>query len=70
MREAALVLEQEQRLGGQGGIHRVPVNGVGKVDIEVGDDGAAANLHVRRRSEVSLLDVLEVLDERLLRATA
>jgi hypothetical protein len=70
MGEAALVLKKEQRPCRQGCIHRVPVNGVGKVDIEVGDDRPTANLHVRRRSEVSLLHVLEMLDERLLRTTA
>jgi hypothetical protein len=66
VREAALVLEKKQRLGRQCSIYGIPVNTVSKVNVEVGHDRTATHLHVGGRGEISLLNVLQVFDQRLL----
>ena len=38
MRKTVVVLKQEERMSTQGTIHRIPVDRVGKIDIEVRND--------------------------------
>jgi hypothetical protein len=46
MREATIVLEEKERVRAERGVQRVPVDGVGKIDVEVGDDRLAVLGHV------------------------
>jgi hypothetical protein len=46
MAEAAVVLKKKERVRAERGIQRIPVDGVGKIDVEVGDDWLAVVRHV------------------------
>ncbi len=67
MAKAAVVLENKQRMSAQSRIRRIPVHRIGLIDVEVCDDGLPVYFHVSRRSEVSFLDVLQLIGQRLLR---
>jgi len=67
--EAVIVLEEKNGLAGEGFRDGVPGHCVREVDIEICDDRLALPLHVRRRWKVSLLDILQLLDQGLLRRT-
>lgn len=70
VRESAVVLKQENRFVGQCRLHGVPINGVRIIDAEIRDDWLPLQSQIRRRREISLLEVLQVADECLLRCTA
>jgi len=67
MAESSIVLKQKKRMSTQGGVHRVPVNRIGKIDVEIRDDRLSLNRHVCRRRKVSAFDVLQLIDQSLLR---
>jgi len=69
MREAVVVLEQKGRLRRQGIAYVVPVDRVGKINIEVCDHRPSRQGHVSPRREIRLLHVLQLADESLLRRT-
>jgi len=68
--KSAAVLKKKERMCAQRAIHRVPVDGVVTVDIKIGDDGDSIFRHVGRRCEVGLLDVLQFIDQGLLRGAS
>ncbi len=68
--EPTIVLKKKQRLRGERGAHSGPVDGVHEINIEVCDYRAPLLLHVRRRDEVLLLDILQFTDQCLLRRTS
>lgn len=70
MSEAAVVLKPEQRLSRDSCRDLIPVDGVGKVHIEVGHDRTALRPHICGRRKVGLLDVLQLLDQSRLRRAA
>lgn len=65
--EAVVVLKDELGLCRESRARCVPVDRVGKIDVEVGDDGTSIPLHVRGRWKVGLLDVLQIGHQCLLR---
>lgn len=68
--KSAIVLEKKNRLRRECGVHRVPIDGVGKIDVEVCHHRLALLRHVSGRGKVSLFDILQLADKRLLwRAT-
>lgn len=67
MSEPVVILKQESWLDGQGRVGRVPVDGIGKIDIKVGDNRLSLQCHVRRGRKVGLLNVLELIDQGILR---
>lgn len=67
VREAVIILKQKNRLGAQAGGHRAPIDGIRKIDVKVGDDRLAALLHIGRRRKISLLEILQLGNQRLLR---
>lgn len=48
MRESIIVLKQKQRRRGQSAVHRIPIDGVREIDIEIGDHWFALHSHVSR----------------------
>lgn len=66
MAEAVVVLKHKCRLRAQLIYSRVPVDLVGKIDVEVGDDRLPLVRQIRWRGEIGLLDILQVAHERLL----
>lgn len=70
MSKAAVVLKQKHRFVGERRIHRIPIDRIRQVDVEVCDDRFALQRHVRRGWEISLLHVLQIADQRLLRRAA
>ncbi len=67
--EPAVVLEQEQRTGAKRGIHCVPVDGVGKVDVEICDDRLPLPSHVCWRRKIGSFGVLHYVDQSRLGRT-
>lgn len=67
MVEAVIVLKHEQRMRAHRGIRRIPVDAESQVDIKIGHHRLAIQGHVRRRREIRFLDVLQLIDQRLLR---
>jgi len=65
--ESVVILKQESRLCAERGGDGIPVDGIGKVDIEISDHWLAFDSHVSGRREIGLFDVLQLLDQRLLR---
>ena len=57
-------------MGTQLGSRRLPVNGIGKIHIEICNNRLALYSHVSGRGEVVALDVLEFVDQGLLRIAA
>jgi hypothetical protein len=70
MRKTATVLKNEGWMGTGGRVHRIPVNSVVQVDIEIRDHRPSIDSHVCGRWHKGLLHVLHLFDERLLRRTA
>ena len=70
MGEAAAVLEDKNRLARHGVFGRLPINRIGTVHIEIADDRPSILPHVRWRIEVIALDILELLNQSLLRRTS
>lgn len=70
MSEAAIVLENKYGLGGQGGAGSRPIYAIGEVNVEVGDYRPAFLFQICGRGKISLLDVLQLVDQRLLRRAA
>ena len=52
--------------GARGG----PIDGVGEIDVEIGNDGLSLLSQVCRGRKVGLLDILQLTDQRLLRRAA
>lgn len=70
-REAVIVLEDQRRLRAHLRQGCVPADGgIRKVDIELSDHRLAIELHVSGRREVGLLDILQIVHQRLLRRTS
>jgi hypothetical protein len=63
----SVVLEQKKRVRAQCRIHGVPVDRIGKIDIEIRDHRLPLNRHVRWRGEVCAFDVLHLTNQGLLR---
>ena len=70
MPESIVVLKEKDRLRGKSGGDSVPINGVGKVNVEIRDHRLSLVRQVRRRREVGLLDILQLADQSLLRRTS
>jgi hypothetical protein len=68
--ESVVVLKEEDGLGGQRSARRGPVHGIRGINVKVRDDRTPLQLHVGRRREVGLLDVLQIIDQCLLRRAA
>lgn len=69
MTESVVVLKDKNWLAGEGSRDGIPVHGVREVDIEICDDWLALPRHVSGRREIGLLDVLQLLNQSLLRRT-
>ncbi len=69
MREAVIVLKQKSRLRREGSAHIIPVDRVGKINIEISDNRSSSQGHVSRRRKVGLFHILQLVDKRLLRRT-
>ena len=67
--ESAIVLKEESRLARQRSAHIVPVDRIGKIDVEVRDHWLAVLGHVSLGGEIRLLHVLQLANESLLRRT-
>jgi hypothetical protein len=68
--EAAVILEDVGWVCAQRGIGCSPVNRrVGKANVEISYHRLAVDGHISRRGEVGFFDVLQVVDQRLLRRT-
>lgn len=65
--EAAVVLKKKSRLRGERGAGRGPIHCVVQVNVEVGDNRLALQSHISRGRKISLLDILQIADQRLLR---
>lgn len=70
MREPAAILEKKQRMRTQRAVHRGPVDGVVVVDIKIRNHRNPIFRHVRRRCEISLLHILQFVDQGLLRGAS
>ena len=70
VRETTTVLKNEGWMSTGGCVDRVPVDGVMQVDIKVGDHRAPIDSHICGRRNKSLLHVLDLFNQRLLRRTA
>jgi hypothetical protein len=70
MGETAAVLENEIGIGAGRCFHRVPVDGVMKINVKTCDHRPAINSHIRRRRGERLFDILHLFDERLLRSAS
>lgn len=68
--ESTVVLEDKNWLCRESGDHRIPVDRVRQVDIEIRDDWPPLHGHVSLGREISLLDVLQLADESLLRSAS
>jgi hypothetical protein len=64
--ESPVVLKKKGRFSGKGRFDAVPIDRVGKIDVEIRDHRLALQGHIRRRGKVGLLDVLHLADESLL----
>jgi hypothetical protein len=69
MAEAAIVLEDKRRLRTHVASCGVPINRVRIIDSEICDHRLPIDLHVSRGREVSVLNVLQIAHQRLLRRT-
>ena len=69
MAEAAVVLKDKSRLCIHAGSGGIPINRVRIIDREIRDHRLPAYLHVSRGREVSVLDILQVAFQRMLRRT-
>ena len=67
MGESIVVLKKKMRLRGQRRVHCVPVDRIGKINVEVRNHRTSLHGHVCGRGEISLLDILQLADQRLLR---
>lgn len=70
MAESIVILKEKDRLRGKSGGDSVPINGIGKVNVEIRDHWLSLVRQVRRRREVGLLDILQLADQSLLRRTS
>jgi len=69
MRESVVVLEQKSRLHSKRSRHLVPVDRIGKIDVEIRDDWPSFSRHVSRGRKVRSLNVLQLAEKSLLRRT-
>jgi hypothetical protein len=69
MVEAAVVLKDKSRLRTDAASCSVPINRVRIIDSKICHHRLTVYLHVSRRREVSVLDVLQIAFQRLLRRT-
>ena len=69
MTETVVVLEEKDGLAGEGSRDGIPVHGVREVDVEIRNDRFALPSHVSVRRKIGLLDVLQLLNQSLLRRT-
>jgi hypothetical protein len=69
MVEAAVVLKDEIRLSTHAGSGGVPINRVRLIDSEICDHRLPIYLHVSRGRQVSVLNILQIAYQRLLRRT-
>jgi hypothetical protein len=67
MAETVVILEHEIRVNAESGIHRRPIDRVGKIDVEIGHKRLPLPHHVGGGREISLLQVLQLCDQCLLR---
>ena len=70
MAEPIVILKKKDRLRRKSAGDSVPINGIGKVNVEIRDHRFSLMRQVRRRREVGLLDILQLADQSLLRRTA
>jgi len=70
MAEPVIILKQKRGFGAQRSVHRIPINRVHLIDIEVCHDRLPTLGHICRRGKVFLLNVLKLTDQRLLRRAA
>src|SRR6202162_4916122 len=68
VRESVRVLEYERGVRRQRILHLTPIDLIEKIDVEVCDHGPTLNPQIRRRREIGLFDILQLVDESLLRA--
>lgn len=68
--ESVVVLKEKKRMRAERGIHRVPVDRIRKIDVEVRDHGLSLAGHVRGRGKIRVLNVLQLIDQYLLRRAA
>jgi len=69
MRESVVVLEQESRLRRKRRRHLVPVDRIGKINVEIRDYRPSFFRHVSRGRKVRLLNVLQLAEKSLFRRT-
>ena len=70
MSESTVVLKKKNRLGGKRGAGSGPIDRVREIDVEVRNHRLSLLSHVRRRWKISLLQILQLANQRLLwRAT-
>ena len=65
--KAAIIFEQEKRMRAQRRVYRTPVDCVYQIDVEVRDHRLPVTGEIGRRGKVSLLHVLHLRDQGLLR---
>ncbi len=68
--ETVIILKYVEGLYGQGSVHRIPVDCVFQVDIEIRDDWLPLLGHIRRRRNIFLFDILQLSDQSLLRSAS
>lgn len=66
MTESGIVLKHKLGMGAQGRVDGIPIDRVRKIEIEIRDYRQATDLHIRGRRNISLLDISQLLDQRLL----
>src|ERR1700733_4774640 len=66
--ESVSVLEDKCGVRRQRILHRAPIDLIEKIDVEVCDHGPTLNPQIRGRREIGLFDILQLVDESLLRA--
>lgn len=65
--ESVIVLEEKHGLAGEGPRDGVPIHAVREVNVEIRDHRLALPFHVSGRRKIGLLDVLQLLNQSLLR---
>lgn len=69
MAKATVVLKQKSWLTRKRGAHCFPVDRIRKIDVEICDNRRSTDRHVRFRRKVRSLDILQLVDQSLLRRT-
>jgi hypothetical protein len=70
MAESIVVLKEKQRMSAERSIRRIPIDCIGKIDVEICYDWLTFDRHIGRRGKICALNILQVGDQSLLRRTS